>query len=790
MGRIFAILALAASLQGANRALIVGVRTYEHYPDLTLDGPRNDAEKMAATLEKNWGFLAGSVTVLLDEQGTRANIIAELDRLASEAQSGDHVLFYYSGHGTSFHDTETHGFGIDIRTGAIVPHDLPAGSPKQVLDGLIVGSRDLRPRFSAIEQEGAELTVLLDACYSGDTARSAPSLAARDADLFPRSDESVVKAFDRELSALIAQAPSSGDDWPYQNVVYISASARHEKAWDIPASVIRTGARRTVDGLAHGAFTSGLLEGLEGAGDLDHDGRITYRELHSFLLQRVQAQNGQTPQLYPRGLNTPLVNRTLFGSDRSPQASATAGDTRLRVKLDTDAPQLATGLAKRRDILISARDYDVRVFRQGSALILEHVTGGRIGPRELDEAGALETIGRLGDAQRVAALRYPKQDFNVQLIAETIIERNGGEAYETAATFERGDRGRVRITPDQPSYIVAVDVDVFGVITLLYPLEQGDLRRVEAGQTVGGAPFAVVDPLGTETLKVFAFRDAPPSYASLLSMPRIEGKDAIEALLKVIGGEGLGRAQAALATYSHAPFAKEVSWQDRFKEGQEAFDRKRFDEAVIAFDDVLATIPGNQLRSMALLEGYRAKALEAKGDLLQAQQAAKAAIYYQPDDAMLREYLREIESATVNRLPGARDLARALHTARGFVQRAADPESPAVVDLQIRFDLDKASLNEGGKAQVARLAEALKDPAFGGAHFRLAGHTDLTGTAAHNEDLSSRRAKMVRDMLVSQYGVNPERLVTEGRGMREPLAAGTSPRENEINRRVAVEPLD
>jgi hypothetical protein len=50
---------------------------------------------------------------------------------------------------------------------------------------------------------------------------------------------------------------------------------------------------------------------------------------------------------------------------------------------------------------------------------------------------------------------------------------------------------------------------------------------------------------------------------------------------------------SSAVTYSHAPFAKEVSWQDRFREGQEAFDRKRFDEAVIAFDDVLGTILGN-----------------------------------------------------------------------------------------------------------------------------------------------------------------------------------------------------
>ena len=104
--------------------LFAGVRTYVNYPELTLDGPRNDAEKLAALLEKDWKFSPADVSVLIDDQGTRANILNELDRLIKAAQRGDHVLFYYSGHGTSFHDLATHGFGIDVRTGAIVPSDL------------------------------------------------------------------------------------------------------------------------------------------------------------------------------------------------------------------------------------------------------------------------------------------------------------------------------------------------------------------------------------------------------------------------------------------------------------------------------------------------------------------------------------------------------------------------------------------------------------------------------------------------------------------------------------------
>ena len=44
---------------------------------------------------------------------------------------------------------------------------------------LIVGSRDLRPRFERLDALGAESLVLLDACYSGDTARNIAGLVPR-----------------------------------------------------------------------------------------------------------------------------------------------------------------------------------------------------------------------------------------------------------------------------------------------------------------------------------------------------------------------------------------------------------------------------------------------------------------------------------------------------------------------------------------------------------------------------------------------------------------------------------
>ena len=269
------------------------------------------------------------------------------------------------------------------------------------------------------------------------------------------------------------------------------------RAWDIPGTVIRTGLRQTLDGLAHGAFTNGLLEGLEGAADLNHDGVITYQELHGFLMQRVQTQNGQTPQLFPRG--APLVNQPVFGSAAAKFARKDAKqDILLRVKLDANAPELSAKLGQERNILLSTRDYDVRVIHAGSLLGLEHVSGGRIGEGGLDEEGVLRLLQRLAQAQRVLGVRYPSQDLNVALSIERVVSRDGSESAETAATFQERDRVRVGITPDQTAYLLALDVDVEGFVTLLYPLSAASLTAVQGGTNAEVADSVVVSPFGTE----------------------------------------------------------------------------------------------------------------------------------------------------------------------------------------------------------------------------------------------------------------------------------------------------
>ena len=89
-----------------NRALCVGINQFSNLPMASwLNGCVNDANDMAAMLRKR-GFAPRSVTVLTDDQATKANVMAALTKLVETAKEGDHIVFSFSSHGTQVPDTD------------------------------------------------------------------------------------------------------------------------------------------------------------------------------------------------------------------------------------------------------------------------------------------------------------------------------------------------------------------------------------------------------------------------------------------------------------------------------------------------------------------------------------------------------------------------------------------------------------------------------------------------------------------------------------------------------------
>ncbi|MCC1482606.1 OmpA family protein [Roseibaca sp. Y0-43] len=68
---------------------------------------------------------------------------------------------------------------------------------------------------------------------------------------------------------------------------------------------------------------------------------------------------------------------------------------------------------------------------------------------------------------------------------------------------------------------------------------------------------------------------------------------------------------------------------------------------------------------------------------------------------------------------------------------------------------------------------------------RVVGHTDNTGSASYNQDLSERRAASVAQVLFNN-GVAPSRVRTEGRGLTQPIADNGTAAGRQQNRRVEI----
>jgi OOP family OmpA-OmpF porin len=100
------------------------------------------------------------------------------------------------------------------------------------------------------------------------------------------------------------------------------------------------------------------------------------------------------------------------------------------------------------------------------------------------------------------------------------------------------------------------------------------------------------------------------------------------------------------------------------------------------------------------------------------------------------------------------------------------------------FDFDKAVLKDEGKAKLDDLVS--KMPGMSLEVIIAVGHTDSIGADAYNEKLSVRRAEAVKSYLESK-GVEKNRIYTEGKGEKQPVADNKTKEGRAKNRRVEIE---
>lgn len=99
----------------------------------------------------------------------------------------------------------------------------------------------------------------------------------------------------------------------------------------------------------------------------------------------------------------------------------------------------------------------------------------------------------------------------------------------------------------------------------------------------------------------------------------------------------------------------------------------------------------------------------------------------------------------------------------------------------IFFDVDKYELKEKSTTELQKIVRFLtENPQI---NIEIGGHTDNTGNADHNQQLSEKRAQAVYNYIISK-GIGHKRLSVRGFGSLKPVAANETESGRQLNRRI------
>ena len=223
-------------------AVCVGINDYPGTGN-DLFGCVNDANDWDAELKKR-GF---STVKLLDKQATKKAISAALTSAIGAANSGDLVVFTYSGHGSWQPDND--GDEPDGRDEGWCPYDLGTA-------GLLIDD-EMYAIFGNLEK-GAKLLMLSDSCHSGSVSKMAPAIGGVNAAaslLIPRvrflPPERFLKPAALKKAELIGSVMPKAASKP-DRALLISGCQDHEYSYDANFA-----------GRPNGAFTYFALEALK-----------------------------------------------------------------------------------------------------------------------------------------------------------------------------------------------------------------------------------------------------------------------------------------------------------------------------------------------------------------------------------------------------------------------------------------------------------------------------------------------------------------------------------------------
>ena len=136
----------------------------------------------------------------------------------------------------------------------------------------------------------------------------------------------------------------------------------------------------------------------------------------------------------------------------------------------------------------------------------------------------------------------------------------------------------------------------------------------------------------------------------------------------------------------------------------------------------------------------------------------------QQSDQARAQAVQQAEEQRQRLLKQLNQVLQTRDSARGLIVSMSD----------VLFDFNQATLKPGAKLRLAKVSGIIM--AYPDLKLEIDGFTDNKGTPQYNMTLSDKRAKAVRDFLVSQ-GVGTDAVTTKGFGESNPVATMQRPQD-------------
>lgn len=122
-----------------------------------------------------------------------------------------------------------------------------------------------------------------------------------------------------------------------------------------------------------------------------------------------------------------------------------------------------------------------------------------------------------------------------------------------------------------------------------------------------------------------------------------------------------------------------------------------------------------------------------------------------------------------------------------FAEGTADMRSKLLTEGRLEssailFATNSAKIQSDSQGIINEVADALKQDHT--MRITVIGHTDSDGDPLSNLALSRKRAESVKKELTEKYGIDKNRIETEGKGDKQPVSEHSNPEEKAKNRRV------